>query len=68
MNNRLWDVRGSLQNGLYVFMASWVGNQHPQSIGILNPDGTAAQTTTITLNNSDEHKNGNGNGNGKGKP
>jgi len=67
MNNRLLDVRGSLQNGLYVFMASWVGNQHPQSIGILNPDGTAAQTTTITLNNSDEHKNGNGNGNGNGK-
>lgn len=67
MNNRLQDVRGSLQNGLYVFMASWVGNQHPQSIGILNPDGTAAQTTTITLNNSDEHKNGNGNGNGNGK-
>ncbi len=74
VDNRLADAHGSLQNGLYVFVANWVGNQHPQSIGILNPDGTAAQTTTITLNNSDDHGNGNGNnnhdgnGNGKGKP
>ncbi len=74
VDTRLVDVGGSLQNGVYVFVANWAGNQHPQSIGILNPDGTAAQTTTITLNSSDDHGNsngnhgGNGNGNGRGKP
>ena len=76
VDSRLMDVRGSLQNGWDVFVANWVGNQHPQRLGILNPDGTAAQTTTITLNSSDDHGNnngngnhgGNGNGNSKGKP
>ncbi len=70
VDSRLMDVRGSLQNGWYVFVANWVGNQHPQRLGILNPDGTAAQTTTITLNSSDDHGNSNhgGNGNSKGKP
>jgi Domain of unknown function (DUF5667) len=76
VDTQLMDVRGSLQNGWYVFVANWVGNQHPQRLGILNSDGTAAQTTTITLNSSDDHGNnngngnhgGNGNGNSKGKP
>ncbi len=76
VDTQLMDVRGSLQNGWYVFVANWVGNQHPQRLGILNPDGTAAQTTTITLNNSDDQGNnngngnhgGNGNGNSRGKP
>ncbi len=74
VDSRLMDVRGSLQNGWYVFVANWVGNQHPQRLGILNPDGTAAQTTTVTLNSSDDHGNNNGNGNhggngnGNGKP
>jgi len=76
VDNRLVQVRGSFQNGLYVFVAQWVGNQHPHSIGILNPDETAAQTTVITLGSSNEHGNGSsnhagngkGNGNGKGKP
>jgi hypothetical protein len=70
----LVDVHGSWQNGEYVFVTNWVGNQHPQSIGIVNPDGTAAQTTTITLNSSHDHGNGdgnhgvNGNGESGGKP
>ena len=76
VDNRLVQVRGSFQNGLYVFVAHWVGNQHPHSIGILNPDETAAQTTVITPGSSNEHGNGSsnhvgnekGNGNGKGKP
>jgi hypothetical protein len=71
VDGRLIVMQGSLQNGLYVFEADWVGNQHPQSIGILNPDSTAAQTSAITLKTSDEHGNGNGNsnsgGNGNGK-
>jgi len=70
VDSRLVEVTGSLQNGRYVFMTNWVGKQHPYSIGVLNPDGTAAQTTTITLNSSDDHENSNhgGNGNSKGKP
>src|SRR5260370_29139122 len=55
VDNRLVEVRSSFQNSLYVFMTDWVGNQHPQSIGILNPDGSAAQTTPITLTLSDDH-------------
>jgi Domain of unknown function (DUF5667) len=74
VDGRLVMVQGSLQNGLYVFVADWVGNLHPQSIGILNPDSTASQTSAITVKTSDEHGNGNsnsggnGNGNGGGKP
>ena len=66
LDSRLVEVTGSFQNGRYVFVANWAGNQPPQRLGILNPDGTAAQTTTITLNSSDDHGNGNGNGNSNG--
>ena len=66
VDSQLVDARSSLQNGLDVFVAGWDGNQNPQSIGILNPDGTAAQTTTITLQAPNDHGNGNGNGNGGG--
>ncbi len=76
MDNRLVKARGSLQKGLFVFVATWIGNQYPQSRGIVNPDDTADETTTITLNGSDDHGNsnnnsnhgGNGNGNSRGKP
>jgi hypothetical protein len=60
---------GTLQNGLYLFTVNWKGSQHPQSIGLMNPDGTAAQTTTITLRaapGSSGSGNGNGNGSGNG--
>jgi hypothetical protein len=66
VDSQLVEARSSLQNGLDVFVANWAGNQHPHSIGILNPDGTAAQTTTIILQNSNDHDNGNGGGNGNG--
>lgn len=70
VDSGLVEATGSLQNGRYVFVANWAGKQHSYSIGILNPDGTAAQTTTITLNGSDDHENSHhgGNGNGGGKP
>jgi hypothetical protein len=76
IDGRLVMVQGSFQNGAYVFVVDWVGNLHPQSIGILNPDGTATQMSAITVQTSDEHGNGNGNtnsrgngnGNGGGKP
>jgi hypothetical protein len=66
IDGRLVMVQGSFQNGRYVFEVDWVGNLHPQSIGILNPDGTATQMSAITLQTSDEHGNGNGNTNGQG--
>jgi hypothetical protein len=76
VDDRLGVVQGSFHNGLYVFITDWVDNRRPHGIGILNPDGTAAQTSVITLKTSDEHGNGNGNsnsggngnGNGGGKP
>jgi hypothetical protein len=74
VNGQLVFVQGYFQNGLYIFIEDWEGNLHPQSAGILNPDGTAALTSTIALKTSDEHGNGksksgvNGNGNGGGKP
>jgi hypothetical protein len=74
VDGRLVIGHDSLQNGLHVFIVDWVGNLHPQSIGILNPDSTATQTSAITLKTLDEHGNGNGNsnsggnGNGGGKP
>lgn len=49
---------GTLRHGLLTFEVNWNGNQHPQNLGILNPDGTAAQIAVITT------KKGNGNGNG----
>jgi Domain of unknown function (DUF5667) len=74
VDGQLVVAHSSLPNGLNIFVAIWTGDQHPQSIGILNPDGTAAQTTTIMLQISNDHGNGNGegsgnrNGNGGGKP
>ncbi len=56
---------GSLHNGLYLFTVNWTGNQHPHTIGIVNPDGTAAQTTRLILKTSND-KGGNGNSNGSG--
>ena len=60
---------GAVLNGMYLFTVQWHGNQHPHSIGILNPDGTAAQTTQISIQTSNDNGNdkGNGNGDGNGK-
>jgi hypothetical protein len=66
VDNQLVEARSSLQNGMDVFVADWAGNQHPHRIAILNPDGTAAETTAITLQIPNNHGNGNGNSNGGG--
>jgi hypothetical protein len=60
---------GTLQNGTYTFTVSWNRQSSPQTIGILNTDGTVAQTTVILLPNA---KSGNAdkgaqNNNDKGK-
>jgi Domain of unknown function (DUF5667) len=66
VDGRLVEVSGSLQNGDYVFVVNWTGEQHPQSIGVLNPDGTAVQTSAITLKKPGGNGKGHGHGNGKG--
>jgi len=66
VDGRLVEGSGSLQNGVYVFMVNWRDEQHPQRIGVLNPDGTAVQTAAITLKKSGENKKGHDPGNGKG--
>ena len=61
----------AFENGVYLFTVGWQGNKHPHTIGILNPDGTAAQTTHVivqTSNTGGGNGNGNGGGNGGGKP
>ena len=55
---------GTLQQGVYVFLANWKGKQHPHTVGLMNPDGTAAETTAITLKSPTGNGSGNGNGNG----
>jgi hypothetical protein len=74
VDGRLTGVTGTLQHGQLIFaFTSWNGARHPHVLSILNPDGTAAQTTTITThvgvgdgngNANSNNKNGNGNGNG----
>lgn len=53
---------GTLQAGEIVFTLAWAGEQHPHSLGILNPDGTAAMTTAIDIEEPPaNNQNGNGN-------
>jgi Domain of unknown function (DUF5667) len=57
---------GTLQHGQMVFVMGWNGNQHPHSLGILNPDGTATETTAITIKGAGTSGTPGGNQNGKG--
>jgi hypothetical protein len=70
IDGRVMGASGSLHNGVYTFSVNWNSKQQAHSIGILNPDGTFAQTTMIGLSNSGGNGNGNscgkGNGNGCG--
>ncbi len=61
IDDKLVVASGALQQGVYEFTTNWTGNQHPHSIGLMNPDGTGAQTTAITF-----HTAGSGNGGGTG--
>jgi hypothetical protein len=58
-------VTGSLQNNQITFVLNWNGYQHPHSLGILNPDGTVAQTTTISVKTTSENGGSTNNGDGK---
>ena len=66
VDGRPVEVSGSLQNSSYVFVVNWTGEQHLQSIGVLNPDGTAVQTTAITQKKPGGNGKGHAHGNGKG--
>jgi len=62
-------VTGLLQNGRLIFVVvNWKGEQHPRSLGLIDPDGTAVQTTAITIEtangNTTSKSNHNGQGNG----
>jgi hypothetical protein len=57
---------GTLQHGQMVFVMGWNGNQHPHSLGILNPDGTATETTAITIKGAGTSGTPGGNQNGNG--
>jgi hypothetical protein len=60
-------VTGLLQNGQLVFVVvNWKGEQHPQSLGLINSDGTVAQTTSITIETTDGNTKNNGNNNSQG--
>lgn len=63
VNGNIVDASGTQQQGQLVFVVDWKGNQHPERLGILNPDGTAAQTTVITITGATNGTNGNPNGN-----
>jgi len=58
-----------LHNGTYIFTVSWNRQSSPQTIGILNADGTVAQTTVILLPNAKSDNTGKNtqNTNDKGK-
>lgn len=56
---------GMLQNGLLLFVIDWRGMQHPHSLGLLNPDDTAAETLAINIKGT---PGGNQNDHGKKPP
>ena len=60
-------VTGLLQNSHLIFVVmNWKGEQHPRSLGLIDPDGTAAQTTAITLKTTDGNTASNGKHTGQG--
>jgi hypothetical protein len=55
-------ITGPLQHGQLLFVVvNWKGEQHLQSLGLINPDGTAVQTTAITIKTTDGNTTSNGN-------
>src|SRR6266702_196490 len=67
VDGQIMEAQGTYQDGLSVFTINWSGSQHPASIGILNPDDTAAQTTVSTMTSLTNGSNGNNGEHGNGK-
>jgi hypothetical protein len=51
INDSLTRWTGSRRGDQLVFMITWIGNQHFQSLGLVNPDSTIAQITSIDVKN-----------------
>ena len=66
LNGKVIEETGTLQHGQVVFVVEWNGNQHPYSLGMLNPDGTATETTAITIKGTGSGGTPGGNQNGNG--
>jgi hypothetical protein len=66
VDGKVIEETGTLQHGQMVFVMDWNGNQHPHSLGILNPDGTATETTAITIKGESASGTPGGNQNGNG--
>lgn len=66
VDGQVIEETGTLQHGQMVFVIGWNGNQHPHSLGILNPDGTATETTAMTIKGADTNGTPDGNPNGNG--
>lgn len=49
INGVVVDASATLQHSQVVFVIAWRGEQRPQSLGIVNPDGTAVQTRAVTI-------------------
>ncbi len=65
-DGKVIEETGTLQHGQMVFVLDWNGNQHPHSLGMLNPDGTATETTAITIKGAGTSGTPGGNQNGNG--
>ena len=66
VDGKVIEETGTLQRGQMVFVMDWNGNQHPHSLGMLNPDGTATETTAITIKGAGTSGTPGGNQNGTG--
>jgi hypothetical protein len=66
VDGRVVNATGTLRQGIYVFLLNWNGKQHPHTVGIMNPDGTAAETTAIMLSSPPGGGSSSGNGSGNG--
>jgi len=66
VDGKVIEETGTLQHGQMVFVMDWNGNQHPHSLGMLNPDGTATETTAITIKGAGTRGTPGGNQNGTG--
>lgn len=53
----LTGASGTLHNGMVVFVVNWNTQWSVHTIGVLNPDGTVAQTTVILFSNAKENPN-----------
>jgi len=62
VDSKLISITGMLQNGQLVFVLPWTGEKHPHTLGIVNPDGTVAQTSNVGISTASKSNNGNGQG------